>query len=739
MNLTTRSKQNIKYLDDIKDYNDSHEKDFKQVFFKFDSNSIDSSPVGIFSKDIYGNERVNSVHTVPGYHTQESCKMNTAMYANSKIDYDSATNYTPGVKIDKVEGDFNNSPNYFLNATKFTESTQNTLFSVEITGYIAAESPGKYKVSNQHTLFPKNVLIWVGNNALKTYRKDTALFEVKNSVKNKNDSFTMVAGEYTPFRIQCSGDVPFDHTKIWVNEENVLIRTFATNKNENNLYYYSLEPSDQTNLYNCNIYKGSELQKYKTDAKQQTKIVWQKDLDENTAFILLDLIGNLCAYNPNYEKIGEPLFQIQGNMSSKSKLRLYQRPLQPLCIITSNNIEIPLITIENLNTVKNEKWEKRRNPMVYEITNKEEQVGDKKLAIQRITESNPLFSEDFRYKLCIMRNAQNKKIFALVASISDTRQFYTAEPDLKMNKLFYASTYPENKFLREVPSNLQSGGNTYTEYVDTYPLTPGNYNETAYTDTNTCAKQCDDNLGCSHFYKVNDATGAKCLIPKVSTNPITFLPKQPGSTYTSSILKTKNNVIKTGIAEKDAVYDKTTYVENGYEDSIHLGFSDYKVEKNVLTVNDTPGTNGTSYVAELKNSVSQATNGTRPFSITNINNPMNAGKIENFTVVEDSLTKLNQIDDKLKTHGNNQLQVNKNKMEIRNNIASIENTYTKMSKNPEKYDFTGSTMYSLEEDRSLASALLKDNAIYEEEQNNLYLISTLTMATILVAAILISK
>ena len=61
---------------------------------------------------------------------------------------------------------------------------------------------------------------------------------------------------------------------------------------------------------------------------------------------------------------------------------------------------------------KNEEWEKTQNPMVYEITNNEEQVGDKKLAIQRITESNPLFSEDFRYKLCIMRNAQNKKIFA---------------------------------------------------------------------------------------------------------------------------------------------------------------------------------------------------------------------------------------------------------------------------------------------------------------------------------------
>ena len=109
------AERNLKYLDDIKKYNETHEKDFKQVFFKLDPNYIKSSQVGIFSKDIYGNEQVNPVRTIPGYHTQESCKMNTAGYANSKIDYNS-TNYTPGVKIDKVEGDFNNSPNYFLNA-----------------------------------------------------------------------------------------------------------------------------------------------------------------------------------------------------------------------------------------------------------------------------------------------------------------------------------------------------------------------------------------------------------------------------------------------------------------------------------------------------------------------------------------------------------------------------------------------------------------------------------------------
>ena len=57
---------------------------------------------------------------------------------------------------------------------------------------------------------------------------------------------------------------------------------------------------------------------------------------------------------------------------------------------------------------------------------------------------------------------------------------------------------------------------------------------------------------------------------------------------------------------------------------------------------------------------------------------------------------------------------------ISNNILSINKNYVDMSGNQQKYDFTGKTIYALEkEDRSLSSALLKDNAVYNEEQNNL--------------------
>jgi len=93
----------------------------------------------------------------------------------------------------------------------------------------------------------------------------------------------MVTGEYTPFRIQYSSgeDVMIDHKNLWTNGDGYPISVFAKNPNENNLYYYSLSPSDKTNYYKCDVYKGSDLQNYKSDAKQQIKLVWQTPLDEN--------------------------------------------------------------------------------------------------------------------------------------------------------------------------------------------------------------------------------------------------------------------------------------------------------------------------------------------------------------------------------------------------------------------------------------------------------------------------
>jgi hypothetical protein len=778
--LTDTAQQNINFLNNISEYNAAHNKNFKQVFFKPNSGQIKSSPVGVFVKDIYGIEQVNPITQIPGYHTHNSCKLNTAIYANNIIDSKSLRNYVPGVNEIKMDGDFANLPNYFLPTPS---TTFGQTFSIEISGYIAAQKPGTYSVStNAMPFFKKNALIWVGNNAITTYRKENANFVVENGVQKRNQSFKMVTSEYTPFRIQYSGDAQFDYNTqtLWVNGNGDPISIFAKNPVKNDFYYYSLSPSNKTNYYDCHVYKGSELKNYKSDAKQQVRIVWDKLLDENTTYVFLGMAGRLWAYDSNYKKLGDPLFQIPKPKVGNYNLELYEIKFQPLCIKDPKNNVIPITTvIEDLQTVRNSEWEKAANPMIKVMTNAVEQVGNKRISIDRISETNPLYSENFRYKLCIMRNRENQKILALLASINDPRQFYTSEPDLKMNKLFYANTDKENKILKEVPSNLQADGNTYSRYSDMYPVSTGKYRQSPYSEGNNCEKQCNaQGVNCNHFYKVSNSTGSNCFI---SNTPVTtYLPKQPESQYTSSILNIKNKVIKTGNTSNDAIYDKTAYISNGYTDTVNLRFSDYPVNTTELSESDTPGPNGIPNVVQLQNNISQSTNETRPFSTTNVNNPMIAGKIERgppqsmppqsmppqsmppqsmpiqsgpiqsvpiqsgsietFTnVVQDSLTKLDEIESQFKQYKTHQYTVAQNRIDISNNMTSIDKTYMDMSGNSKKYDFTGQTIYALEENRTLASAILKDNATYKEEQNNLYMITTLAVATMLVTAILISK
>ena len=769
------SSDNLTKLSHIKDYINSHMTDFKQVFFKPDVSSIKSEKIGVYTKNIYGQNTVTPTQRVPGLHTADSCKLNTAIYANSKIDYNSPINYKPGLNYTTVARDFRNSPNYFLSAEIIKKEKINpanyvqydvsdTRVSVEISGYIAAQKPGTYKVSMEGRSLLKNVLIWVGNNAQKTYRKENAMFRIEETAITANNTVTMVAGEYTPFRMQFSyikGEVALSPINLLFNENQYPISVFAINEAENNLYYYSLTPADQSSLYNCDIYSGSELEKYRTDEKQQTQLIWAKNIPEETSFVCLDMLGNLNAYD-SQNNLLKTLKRVRNPNNKNSVVRdtnllLLEDQVDALYIqiirksTTSQPVVIPVkvspYPITSIKTVKNDNWTKTPNDIVKTMSNKSAQYGDKKLSVDRITETISLFSENRKLKLAIIKNQIGQKVLALLASVVDPRVFYTAEPDLKMNKLFYGSTYIETKFLREVPDALKVKDKTYSVYQDTYPMPDGKYITTNYSDSNNCIKQCNSSVNCNYFYRVIDTTGIKCVFSTTNDDPITFLPKQPGSTYTSSELKIVNKKIQVADSKKNDIYNKAEYIPNGYAYNVEAGFKSYPVERNVLLETDTPGPEGTSDIVNLQNKINYSTYGAEKISVTNLNNPMIAGKIqekkEGF-VVDNATQKVNEIESKFTSYNANQSKIDPNRIAISNNINSINRTYVDMSNNNLKYDFTSKVdgapiIYSLEEDRSLASALIKDNATYLAEQNNLYMIVTVTMATLLITSVLISR
>jgi hypothetical protein len=732
---------NLKNLKEIDDYKKAHDKDFRQVFFKMDPNNIKSERVGVFIKDTNNQDRVQPFKTLPGLHTAETCKLNTAAIAKSTINYQSPDVFSagnPGLRYTVVAGDFAGNPNYFLSAEQIStetvdpvarkSSTPSGTVSVEVFGYIAAEKPGRYRVNFKNQTPPKHMLLWIGNNALKTYRKENALFIVENNVLTKLDSkVNLVTGEYTPFRMQYTFSEPeISVVNLLFNDDNYPIRIFATSKTENSLFYYSLNPKSLANYYECSIFHGNELNKFiidgntqVTNGAEQVIKVFEKSVPSSTSFIALDLAGNLWAYDSNNDKL-EIVIDIQGCGDE--------------CTAISYQLNFNENTDVGVPTVKNKVWEYSLVPGKYIkqiMTNRSEQVGDKRISKERISESTPYVSENYKFMFVLTSIASGEKSLVMFASVADDRTFYTTEPDIKMNKLFYASTFLRNKYLKEVPTDLKTTATStsYSLYTEMYPNS---------ADT---SKEIDCNVGCGatcdYYYKVTDSNDVtKCYTQSAKTP--TFFPKQPDSTFKTSELYIKNPTIHIGNSEKDDVYNSAAYIPNGYDYSEERGFSDYPVEQTPLSAEDVPGPEGTSYVAELINRVHESTTGRKKISNPIEMKPMVAGKIENF-VVDDSKATLDNIEKNMNTYLSYQNQIKQKKIDISGNIDSVNALYNQMSSNNNKYDFTGSKIYSLEEDRSLKTALIKDNAIYLAEQNNLNLIGTITMATLIIAAIFVSK
>jgi len=732
--MEDQATQNLTNLKKINDYTDTHASDYKQVFFKPNARNIKSDRVGVYSKDIYNKDTVVPIKEFTGLHTANSCKLNTAMYANTKIDYTSPLKYKNGLRYLTVIGDFAGSVNYFLTATvikdekitpeQYVDVKDN--ISVEITGYIAADRPGNYKVLSKMTPALKHVFIWVGNNALKTYRPENAMYSVDNYILKTNTSVQLVTGEYVAFRMQYTckpGESGLSVLNLLANEDQTPIRVFAMNESDaaSSLYYYSLTPHPQGDkYYKCSVYSGSGLKvNNNTTNTLQTRLVWSADLPSETAYVSLDTTGNLNAYNSRDEKIATLFQNPDIDPTVKYELVLDEKSAKPF-FVRNQKMNVFPITTANV-VVAGVANDRLKDTATYNMSPLSTD--------EKITEDKPFFSENFVYKVAIIKNAVGSKMLALLTSVEDNRMFYTADADIKMNKLFYASTFAENRFLKEVPEDLQTYGNTTSSYKGKYPDPNREY---VTTDCKEVCKTCD------HFYKVADN---KCLNP-TTNEPILFLPKQPGSQYETSELFIKNKVIKTRDAEKDKIYDSTTYISNGYASD---RFSKYPIEKTMLSKNDLPGPTGMPDVSKLQNIVEQNTFGVQKIYNPIINNPMFAGKIEGFTK-NDNQQLITDISLNLQTYAGYQKQILKNQDDIGRNIGNIDTVYTEMSNDNMKYDFTSKNaegnaiLYALgEDDRSLTAALVKDNAIYLSEQNNLYLIGTVTMATLLITAVLISK
>ena len=369
--------------------------------------------------------------------------------------------------------------------------------------------------------------------------------------------------------------------------------------------------------------------------------------------------------------------------------------------------------------------------------------------LDRITESDPLVSTNKRIMLVLVRDKNSESMsLVLYASTSSATTFYGLNVDNKLGKPFYANKNVAKEYLREVPSNLTAYSSTsiYASYGNYYPQTDGTYKTGS---TKNCRQECNTDPTCTHTYNVTDAEGVKCLLS--SGQPVYSI-KPSDSPYTASTLHVRGKEL-----DINQMKDKSFQNVKSEMGSV-TGFNNYTLRL-PLTKDSIAFTKGEDEFILLQNKISASTSEKIPLVRRDPNNKP-AGIIQGFsglfssnlegfqyrpvtttgkTVLQNISGQLIDLQGQIVDYTDLQTRVGNLARDISENTVNINSKYMDLSQNNAKYDFSGDSVNVLDEDYGITPALLKDNAIYLEEQTNLNIIGTITMATLLISAIFISR
>ncbi len=405
----------------------------------------------------------------------------------------------------------------------------------------------------------------------------------------------------------------------------------------------------------------------------------------------------------------------------------------------STKFAFPIKVMGRASLMTNPDWERTAEKYLDAINNsgQKDHLG-KLVPDMRITVGRPLFSRDHKLKMAL-ELIDNKPYLKIYKSTKNANNLYSVITEPIMGKTFVAD---ENKgmtslhLLKDEFSSKQG----WQKY-DKYGPSGGekNYEITKQMREGDCEKKATAK---SHYFVVEKNKKNYCYVPKPeqSMKGHDFIPNSYSRLYVPSKFVTSGDVAK----DTTLGLEKYTKVENAYERNNYSNFNIMKepwdpsksLPKQVGVFNSAD--NIVRNQVGLKSVDSSKDNATIMFEGFNTK-----------TLQERTLNQINKYTlPKMDSYLVKQSKVNQNVMDISGNVKSINDRYAFMSdktaltngvKNNEFYDFTGPVIYSLKEDRSLVPALLKDQQTMVVEHNNLFVISTITVATLLISAIFVSS
>lgn len=760
--ILTQSEINLKGIADNALFAKTNDPNYRFVNF-FNLNEASQYQIGA----INDTTKINfaSSLSVPGNQNINSCKINaTALYNRiNKTDYSSSSNYKKDrLEMTMVSGKMDDVDFFLDGNTQSTEYNLKTLIadlddpvSIELFGYIVAPVSGNYslRIKPEFVGAFDMVVAWIQNNAESTYRISNATF---NNKEKQNKPTYLAKGVFIPFRIMMIPTSPITAFPFTFSDGTNTITEFYSilgDKKKKQVVFSLTRNPDKTQ--SCNIYTEGDVEKYGIDneiwetGKETTNIevkeIKRWSLDPSVDSVGLDELGNFVAFSNNV-KIGSPI--ILSNYSAKNKnstsafqLILQERTTDMIRLIRINqfidrntiHVSSTKTTAPSMNLIRNSEWNRfNRSAMNSQ---------------DRITISDPLVSNNKRIMLVLVKE-NNTTSLVLYGATSSSTIFYGLTVDNKLGKTFYANKNVAKQYLREVPSELTAFSNksSYTSYKNYYPQENGKYTIGKTTD---CRKECNSDPTCTHTYTVTDTTGPKCLLS--SGQPV-YATKPLNTPFTASTLHVRGKTL-----DINKMTDKS-FQDVKYEMGSIAGFNDYSYQL-PLTKKSIEGTNGEPEYIVLQNKISASTSASIPL-VKQDPNSKRVRNVEGFSglvpsnlegfrytatpvggnIVQNISGQLLGLQGQIVDYTGLQTRVGNLARDISGNITNINRQYNDLSQNNPRYDFTTSTtINALDEDYSMGQALLKDNAIYLEEQSNLKIVGTITLATILISAIFISR
>lgn len=757
---------------------------YSQLNFKYNSEYVNKIDVGKIKTLPAGGI------VIQGRHTNESCAMNAAFVYNEKNSPSlESTNYEKDMKykikfqpaaptagptvapsseptagptvpptVAPTSGPITKTGMYSKILPFPAEEPVTYPIDVELTGLLLPQNGGN---NGKITIDPKGktIGIWLGIKP-NMCTKQNAFVYYENGVAvetyNSKSPILFLKNTFIPIVIKYSARI----------ESDIIIQPITLTTNSGPIEYAIYVKPDSDNFgtpvyYNytkndgkCTVYPSTVDNNLLEDANNYNRYIVEPvlsiPLSDSVEFVGLNASGTLMQYYIDPALKSMPLKTARGvtieaknkGNNGTNKNANYTMVLDDAIKIIKDTKKIFAFPIEKLNRselVTNWDWKKVDKHYLNSINNSG-QTTERGVSTpsMKITKDMPLFSKDYKLKMTIETEGgfRNLKVYK---TTWNQNLLISVIPDFKMGKLFIADENVGVKTMHLV-KNENTKKQDWALYSGYGPTDVRSYKVTDKKGDNDCAKKA---IATSHYFVEKVKGKRKCytLNADKSMDAYTFVPNSNMSLYVPARKVTTNDAKKDeALKLNEYKYQYDAYSNGGYS-NFSLAKKEWDPTLN-LSKQNTNFSNVNNYTRTSLQLNSQDTS--KDTAIIMPKEGFTERSLQDRTL--DQIA--NRVEPRFNSYLNRQTQVNANAAKINEKINRIEDKYAKMSATDTEtnrvktnvfYDFTDPEVYSLKEDRSLVPALLKDQQTMIVEHNKLYVISTITVATLLISAIFVSS